>query len=148
MNFYDPDVLLFLEAVNSEESPKEDTSHNASQKPASTSSRSVESHPSPDTGAARSQSLARLAGAGDGHHLSPVIDEDDFESTVGADTGKASALATRVRESIRRSRDGGAAMAVDVDLVEMLLRELEETKEKMKDLQTEYTAIRVRTAFS
>ena len=63
----------------------------------------------------------------------------------------------KVRESIRRSRGGsvsrggagpgeGAAadgMTLDVELVELLINELEHTKNKMKELQKNYNAIRV-----
>jgi Rho-type GTPase-activating protein 1/2 len=158
MTFYDPDVLLFLEAANSPEqlmdtpkAPSHSTVTPTAVQPSTSSSRVHELLPSQDAGIARSQSLARLAGtnseAENIEHLSTIIDdeageENEAEESLGA--GKTSALAHRVRESIRRSRDGGEAMAIDVNLVEMLLRELEETKEKMKDLQTDYTAIRVR----
>jgi hypothetical protein len=61
----------------------------------------------------------------------------------------------KVRESIRRSRGGSlstgsgsglrsnSGMTLDVELVELLLSELEQTKNKMKDLQKNYNAIRV-----
>lgn len=60
----------------------------------------------------------------------------------------------KVRESMRRSRSdsisvgaspvtsAAADMTLDVDLVESLLAELEQTKEQMKDLQRNYNAIR------
>lgn len=60
----------------------------------------------------------------------------------------------KVRESIRRSRGGSVSrttgdgasngMTLDVELVELLIRELEQTKNRMKELQKNYNAIRVR----
>ena len=68
----------------------------------------------------------------------------------------------KVRESIRRSRGASVSrglglgppseagtdasnggMTLDVELVELLIKELEQTKNKMKDLQKNYNAIRV-----
>ena len=55
----------------------------------------------------------------------------------------------KLRESIRRSRGGSVStasrnngMTLDVELVESLLLELEQTKNKMKDLQKNYNAVR------
>ena len=83
------------------------------------------------------------------------IEEEDAE-----DNEKAINAVNKVRESIRRSRGGSLSnesgsksssgsvysngMTLDVELVELLISELEQTKNKMKELQKNYNAIRVR----
>lgn len=72
-----------------------------------------------------------------------------------SDDEKARDALRKVRESIRRSRGGSlssgsgglqranSGMTLDVELVELLISELEQTKNKMKELQKNYNAIRV-----
>lgn len=82
-----------------------------------------------------------------------VFDDDDEE-----DESTKTAL-RRVRESIRQSRGAsmssvagdspsgiGSGMTLDIELVELLIKELEETKNRMKELQKNYNAIRVSVA--
>ena len=71
---------------------------------------------------------------------------DDERRDTGERRGK-SEVARRVRESIRRSREGNlssssAGMSLDVELVEMLLAELDETKSQMKDLKAKYSSFK------
>lgn len=76
-------------------------------------------------------------------------EDDDDETTKTA--------LKRVRESIRQSRGAslssaagespsgmGSGMTLDIELVELLIKELEQTKNRMKELQKNYNAIRVR----
>jgi hypothetical protein len=68
---------------------------------------------------------------------------------VGIPGGRRTDVARRVRESIhvaKRESEGGAQPpgALDVELVEMLLKELEETKKEMKEIKGKYNAFRVR----
>ena len=80
------------------------------------------------------------------------VDEEDED-----DDSRAKDAVKKVRESIRRSRGGSlsyssgsamgsapnSGMTLDVELVEVLISELEQTKNKMKELQKNYNAIRV-----
>lgn len=81
-----------------------------------------------------------------------------FDDEEDEDDATKTAL-RRVRESIRQSRGAsissaigespsgiGSGMTLDIDLVELLIKELEETKNRMKELQKNYNAIRVRPA--
>lgn len=84
-----------------------------------------------------------------------LVDEDG----VGSESGhsqqrrhqrrqRGSDVLQQVRESIRSSRQGGTggegAGGLDVELVEMLLGELDGTKKEMQELQSKYSAFRVR----
>lgn len=81
-----------------------------------------------------------------------VFDEEDEDDETTKTALK------RVRESIRQSRGASlssaagessagmsSGMTLDIDLVELLIKELEQTKNRMKELQKNYNAIRVRS---
>ncbi|KAM0756048.1 RhoGAP-domain-containing protein [Meredithblackwellia eburnea MCA 4105] len=150
MSFYDPDTLLFLDHVGSDGgSPP--TTH------------------LPRASGGESLAGGGMGGIVDVpgdqvEHLSPEIgsgsggtggeedeDEDDELPEGGVKAGGAgggagrrppkSEVASKVRESIRKSREGDG-MSMDVELVEMLLAELDSTKKEMQDLQGRYNAFR------
>ncbi|GAA98954.1 uncharacterized protein L969DRAFT_51314 [Mixia osmundae IAM 14324] len=157
MSFYDPDMLVFLDAVHSPNSPAKQRIPSQSGVP----NGFALPHPIPDSPTSPTQASSAGHERAPDHveHLSPDPGADGlFGAASGedsADGGKlgSDTLTRRVRESIRRSRGsmrtGSAEMSVDVTLVEMLLTELEATKEKMKELKANYGAIRraSRTAF-
>ncbi|KAI5478305.1 signal transducer [Pseudohyphozyma bogoriensis] len=134
MSFYDPDTLLFLDHVGSEPgSPKHPKMLKESQR-------------------SYSNGMVDLSATADQvEHLSPDIgapkeggEEEEEEEETSRERNPKSEVARKVRESIRRSREGtkGGAMSMDVDLVEMLLAELDSTKKGMQDLQSKYNAFR------
>lgn len=85
-----------------------------------------------------------LAGAQEEVAVERLASEVPSEDEEGMRTRKPkSEVAGKVRESIRRSKEG-PGMQMDVDLVEMLLGELDGTKKEMQDLQSKYNAFRVR----
>ncbi|KDE09382.1 hypothetical protein MVLG_00288 [Microbotryum lychnidis-dioicae p1A1 Lamole] len=147
MSFYDPDTLLFLNHVAS---PR---NHSASN--------SLSHGPTPprkslDEGKTHSQRRgpSEASTASDAiEHLSPDLAGAEFDSSRDVATAGGRSVARKVRESIRLSRDGmegktGGA-SLDVELVEMLLNELEETKKEMQEWQSRYDAFRraSKTAF-
>ena len=104
------------------------------------------------------------SGANNGLGLSTASSQRSNKSSYGVqddedeeDESTKSAL-RKVRESIRQSRGASmssaglespaasaSGMTLDIELVELLIKELEETKNRMKELQKNYNAIRVRT---
>lgn len=93
------------------------------------------------------------------------INDDGREEEDDETEDKAKFALRKVRESIRRSRGGSlsngsgapsgttgdhasSGMTLDVELVELLISELEQTKNKMKELQKNYNAIRVSAEMS
>lgn len=129
MSFYDPDTLLFLDHVGSDggRSPKTQSLSRRSQ--------------SYKAGVSNMGSVDQI------ERLTPDLDdssEEDGTRRVRRESDK-SEISRKIRESIRRSKGDGNEMGMDVDLVEMLLGELDGTKNEMQDLQSKYNAFRVRT---
>lgn len=133
MSFYDPDTLLFLDHVAQEPPSTAPTSH----------------------ALARSLSNGIVDVPADQvEHLSPTLGaiEASSDDEMRRERPPKSEVATKLRESIRTSREGSAAaaggMSMDVELVEMLLSELDGTRREMQSLQSKYNAFRVRSRFS
>lgn len=68
--------------------------------------------------------------------------DDDFDVN-GLPHDEDKGVSKRVRESLRQSQGGESGSALDLTLVEKLLAELDETKEKMKELQKDYSHMKV-----
>lgn len=70
-------------------------------------------------------------------------DEDDEEVLEEKRSSPYSLakISHKMRESMKNAQDGHVSM--DTSFVESILRDLDETKERMKDLQTKYDRIRV-----
>ena len=136
MSFYDPDTLLFLDHVGSEgnQSPRGSVSTGRQSIPYHNGIATI----APDQVERLSTDLTE--------RREESSDEDGFPRERHP---PSSNISRKVRESIGRSRgEGGeAGMAMDVDLVEMLLAELDGTKNEMQDLQTKYNAFRVSPSF-
>lgn len=141
MSFYDPDLLLYLDAVPA--TPASDADRKSVQLPlpvdvddtmVGTPALDVPS----DQGSPSSQNgwSAGVSEAG----------SDERDSANEAEEGdEAEELNTdQLRESMQRlSRTGSTGMTLELDLVETLIADLESTKDKMKTLQQKYNAIRV-----
>lgn len=149
VSFYDPDTLLFLNHVGSApSSPKLG-------KPPLGMNKAL-----PDlTFSVDDQSIERLSPSPGPADVSGDEEEEygngasgDGAVNVGIPGGRRNDIARKVRESIhvaKRESEGGAQPpgALDVELVEMLLKELEETKREMKEIKGKYNAFRVRLPF-
>lgn len=105
----------------------------------------------------------RSSGANNGLGLSTASSQRSNKSTFGLvddeeeDDENTKTALRKVRESIRQSRGAsmassaagdspaipGSGMTLDIELVELLIKELEQTKNRMKELQKNYNAIRV-----
>lgn len=72
------------------------------------------------------------------------ISDDDFDVNGLASSEDDHEVSRRLRESLRQSQGGESASALDLSLVEKLLAELDLTKEKMKELQRDYSHMKVR----
>lgn len=147
MSFYDPDTLLFLDHVGSDSG-----GGNRSDSPAALVVPSVNQ----GGGGRRTIGILeeveeeRRDGTEDESEATGGEDEEaqehlspDVSAGGVAEDGKrdSDGVERKVRESIRRSKDKGLGM--DVELFEVLLMELEETKGEMKRLAGKYNAFRV-----
>ncbi|KAK4704808.1 hypothetical protein P7C70_g1404, partial [Phenoliferia sp. Uapishka_3] len=125
MSFYDPDTLLFLNHVATDTPPPKRGS----------------------LGVQRSYSngIVDLPADNEVERLSPNLSNHDDSSSSDDEQPRErnpkSELATKVRESIRLSRES-QHMNMDVDMVELLLSELEGTRREMQNIQTKYNAFR------
>ncbi|GAA5832784.1 hypothetical protein JCM11251_005762 [Rhodosporidiobolus azoricus] len=141
VSFYDPDTLLFLNHVGS-------------------------APPSPKLGSAAmnkalpdlaidDQAMERLSPSPGPVDVSGESDQDDNTGTyaprdpsIEASPRRRPDVARKVRESIHLAKresgntEGGGGGGLDVELVEMLLKELEETKKEMKEIKGKYNAFR------
>ncbi|GAA6010625.1 hypothetical protein JCM10207_007771 [Rhodosporidiobolus poonsookiae] len=169
MSFYDPDTLLFLNGVGSApNSPKLSGSSAAHSRSGSVTGTGAGAGPTDkalpdltllppsrhghgfddDESAMERLSLAPSPGPQDisGSEGEGDAYGDGGESDVGIPGGRS--VARKVRESLhlakRESKEGEQAPpgALDVELVEMLLKELEDTKREMKDIKGKYNAFR------
>lgn len=139
MSFYDPDLLIYLDAVPA--TPGAEVDRKSVQLPVDADDTMVGS-PALDVpseqGSPSSQNgwSAGISEAG----------SDERDSANEAEEGdEAEELNTdQLRESMQRlSRSGSTGMTLELDLVETLIADLESTKDKMKTLQQKYNAIRV-----
>lgn len=153
MSFYDPDTLLFLDAVSS---PPQLPTVPDRHRPLSTLAEDIVGGPSATEDDRPSSP--------DIDHLSPVIGTADLVPPSTKDRQEVEnerlsrELTRKVRKSIIQQRKASASgagssatkgataqtMGMDLDLVEKLLEELENTKEKMKALQSQFSAMKVR----
>lgn len=137
ISFYDPDMLLDLPP--SPEAAKQHTNDLPDEPP---SERDHDSHTN-ESGPADSEpthggpmeTLALHSGTSD--EESHFDGDEDHEDRDG--------IARKVRESLRQSlsQDGNTGSRLDISLVEKLLSELDETKDKMKQLHVHYSSMKV-----
>ncbi|KAH9820716.1 hypothetical protein DFH28DRAFT_1079509 [Melampsora americana] len=135
LSFYDPEVLFYMDSVGDESNSRVGNLANG-----------VPSGVPLDSADTRSSTpeMEHLA-SDDRHQLRNRRDVKDDSDEV----------TRKVRESISLSRDlanatgAGGDMSLDVALVEQLLNSLQNTKERMKELQNEYNTMKreSRTAF-
>ncbi|SCZ89044.1 BZ3500_MvSof-1268-A1-R1_Chr1-1g00914 [Microbotryum saponariae] len=141
MSFYDPDTLLFLNHVASPRNHSASNSLTHGPTPPRKSLDEEKTH-------SQRRGPSEASTASDAiEHLSPDLAGAEFNSSRDVATAGGRSVARKVRESIRLSRDGmegktGGA-SLDVELVELLLNELEETKKEMQEWQSRYDAFRV-----
>lgn len=151
ISFYDPDTLLFLDHVTSSAGAPDDSSL-----------------PALPSGVTHNKSLSRrsqsykngVALMGLSGIPSSTYPIDDVPTSPTSSTSShrlstepKSEISRKVRESIRRSRGEagadpsgleGEGMGLDVEMVEMLLGELDKTKNEMRELVGVYNDFRVR----
>lgn len=74
-----------------------------------------------------------------------TLQESDYEldELDAFSTDEELGISRRIRESLRQSQDGTSGSAMDLSLIEKLLAELDDTKEKMKTLQKDYSHMKV-----
>ncbi|GAA6031517.1 hypothetical protein JCM8097_006495 [Rhodosporidiobolus ruineniae] len=150
VSFYDPDTLLFLNHVGSApSSPKLHGSASASALAVPGTNKAL-----PDL-ALDDQAMERLSPSPGPADMSG--DEDAGRASDETDGGAGGRrrdgdVVRKVRESIYQvkresadtSQEGGRSSVggLDVELVEMLLKELEDTKREMKEIKGKYNAFR------
>jgi hypothetical protein len=143
ISFYDPDTLLFLDNVGGAESSTSGPASSIT----SESSLSLRS---------RGMTTPGIEDGEDGDELNPLertTSPHYRHHTPTLPTPNSSSpkseVSRKVRESLRQSKGDGSdrGMTLDVDLVEMLLSELDSTKNEMSELQSKYTAFRVSSFF-
>lgn len=131
ISFYDPDTILFLDHVGNGGVPAVD----------STSTLRSQLYSNGITDIPSDQVEDLVAG----------VEDDGFPGDgqiprrERQPSSTKSEISRKVRESIRESRGDGTdrGMGMDVDLVELLLSELDSTKNEMSELQAKYNAFRV-----
>lgn len=137
ISFYDPDMLLDLPP--SPEAAKQNANDLPNESP---SERNQDTH-TDENGHAESEP----AHGGPMETLALQSGTSDEESHFGGDDDHedGSGIARKVRESLRQSlsQDGNTGSRLDISLVEKLLSELDETKDKMKQLHVHYSSMKV-----
>ncbi|PWZ03747.1 RhoGAP-domain-containing protein [Testicularia cyperi] len=124
-SFYDPDFLNLVESFGQSESREEFTAP----PPLPTSRHQVESAAANGTASALPDSAVAIEG-----------DEELLQDDRRNSAGSLKSLSKKMRASIQQARNGQVSM--DLSFIEGVLRELEQTRERMETLQFKYDRIR------
>ncbi|EGG01819.1 uncharacterized protein MELLADRAFT_91892 [Melampsora larici-populina 98AG31] len=130
LSFYDPEVLFYLDSVGNDSNPPNGDHEDGVPSGVPLDSAALDTRSStPEMEHLASDDRQQLRSRRDG--------KDDSDE-----------VSRKVRESISLNRDlanatgSGGDMSLDVALVEQLLSSLQNTKERMKELQNEYNAMK------